>query len=298
MSSKEFIVEKQRKRAMGLAMVLMFVPVLLIMVGALIQAVWGQLQATRQVYDQTAALYLAEAGIVDAVTQLEIDPSWTAGFTNKRISGVDGDYSMRFHTSALGPWSPDESVNNLDGSRPDNYRGASAVPTGTVSMVVTARVGAHQRQLEALVRLGGGLYPTDVPVLTAGKVALKGNVQVDGIKSQSDSTAVNGGIHSNFVDPGLNLVAWDGTGSALVTGKVSSSGSAASNGAVNMTGATVGMGVQGNAAAKPLPRIDILTKIAAKSGAPQPAIMPVGTSTVGSGDFFIPLKRTFGDGNR
>lgn len=261
---------------------MLFIPVLLIMAGSLLSATHVQIQQTRLVYDQTSALYLAETALVDAVTQLEADPGWSAGFNNKRIAGIDGSYSIQFNQSGA-PFSRDDSVNNLDGTHNDNFRGASAVPPGTCSLIATARVGSQTRQIEALVRLGGGLYPTDFPVLTSGKIAMLGNVTVNGIKGQADPTPVNGSVHSNFNDPGTGLISWDGNGAAQVTGKVSAVGPTANS--ISMGSAVLGQGKEEGAAAKAIPRVNILSKISSMSTRPAPMITP-GTTTLNAGDFY------------
>lgn len=273
-----------RRRAFALGLLLVMVPVLAMLALAFMAATHGQVRQTRLVYDQTAALYLAETGLTEALTQLEADPGWTTGFQHKTIAGVDGDYSVNFNTGA-GPFSPQDSINNLDGTHSASYRGANAVPVGTVNLVATARVGDQKRELEALVYLGGGLYPTELPLLTSGKIELAGNVTVDGVKGQADPTAVNGSVHSNLNDPGTDLVTWDGTGTARITGKVSAVGPTA--GAINMGSASIAQGTQEGAASKAIPRINVTGKIASMSGAPSPVLLPSGTSTVGTGDFYV-----------
>jgi hypothetical protein len=270
--------------AFAIGVLMLMIPVLAMLVIGFLSAVHGQVQQTRLVHDQTSALYLAETGLIDAVTQLEIDPDWTAGFNKKRVPGVDGEYSVQFNTGT-GSFTADESINNLDGTHNDSYRGSDTVPIGTVSLVSTARVGSHRRQVEALIYLGGGLYPTDFPLLTTGKINLAGNVSVDGVKGQADPTAVNGSVHSNLAETGTALIQWDGTGAANISGKVSVVGG--TSGAINIpASAVIAQGRQEGASPKPIPRINVLGKIAAKASAPAPVLLTSGTSTVGSGDFY------------
>lgn len=272
-----------RKKAFALALLLGFLPVLIMLVGAFLSITYNQNLQSRLVYDQTQALYLAETAIVDAISELEVDPSWNAGFQNKRVPGVDGSYSIRFNTSGA-PYSKDESVNNLDGTQPDNYRGPGFVPTGTVSLVARAQVGPHVREVEALVRLGGGLFPVDMGMLTTGNISLSGNVTVDGVAGAADPTPVNASIHSNQGGAGTDLISWDGTGTASITGKVSVVGSTA--GAINLPGATIGQGQQLGASARPVPRVNIQAKISARSGSPTAVISGSGSTTLNNGDFY------------
>ena len=247
------------------------------MILALYVAVQGEFFASRNFQDQNGALYLAEAGVMDAIKELEADPSWSAGFNNKSVSDVPGTYTVVFNTTGSG-FTPLESVNNSDGTQGDNFRGAGMVPAGHVSVICEARVGMETRVVEALIRVGGGLYNTDAALVGTGKITMRGNVRIDGRAAIGDSTVVDGDLHSDLVSPDDNLVTWDGSGMAIFEGQVSSSGSAA--GAIDLATASPTGGTQASASQKNSPDINILGKISANSGAPAATVNSTGTTTL------------------
>ncbi|MCA9796866.1 MAG: hypothetical protein KC910_33885, partial [Candidatus Eremiobacteraeota bacterium] len=146
--------------------------VLTTMVGALFLAVRGELFLSQHHRDEVAALYLAQAGIIDAVTELENDPDWVAGFNKKSLAGSVGTYTLTFNTGGA-PFTELESVNNSDGSKPDNYQGANKVPAGCASLVVTANVGMASRTVEAIVRVNNGDYMALYPIHSGGRVVMR-----------------------------------------------------------------------------------------------------------------------------
>ena len=265
-------------------MVLLLMSLLTIMVVALFQSVRNEFYLTSNHRDQVQALYLAEAGLVDSLTQLELDPAWTDGFQEKQLPGMPGSYSVEFNTSGSG-FTNRESVNNSDGTQPDNYRGADQIPAGYCSVIVVARVGTAQRVLEGLIQVGGGLYPTDFPLLSSGRIRWGGQVGIDGIKSLTDSQPIQGDVHSNYGGTDPDLIIFNGTpGDIQITGKVSSVGTNPS--AINLNGYTPGDGVENGAASKPIQNVNILARISQKSSAPAPSINTNGTSTLNSGDLY------------
>lgn len=267
----------RRDRGLALVTVLLSSVVLLMMVIALYKAVQGELLVSQNFRDQNGATYLAEAGIMDAIAELEADPAWTAGFKDKSIPGVPGTYTMVFNTSGS-DFSPLQSVNNSDGSSDENYRGEGMVPAGYASLVCTARVGSQSRTLEALVHLGGGLYSTDSALVSSGRIDMRGDIKVDGRAAIGDATRVPGDVQSDLNDPGDDLVTYDGTGTALFDGKVATVGAAAT--AINLNGALPADGTQTGASAKNAQDVNILGKIAANSSAPPAVVTPTGTTTL------------------
>ncbi|GMU57442.1 MAG: hypothetical protein AMXMBFR33_65880 [Candidatus Xenobia bacterium] len=274
----------RRKSGIALVTILLFTPILIIMMVGLYLSVRQSLLVTQGELARTQALYLAEIGLADSMVQLDNDPLWTAGFTNKTVPGTPGSYTVRFNTNAAGPFSPDDSVNNSDGAHPNNFFGP--VPSGHIQVVVVARVGPIERKLEALLRMGGSLGDLDLPLLTSGKIKLNGDVLVNGVKSLVDSTSVAGDMHSNLSQASPDLITWTPNGgSALITGKVSSSGTDA--GAIDLNGYNPVGGTQTSSAPKAIPPVNILGTIAGKSGASQPVFIP-GPNTLATGDWYVP----------
>lgn len=268
------------RRGFALATTLLFVSLLVLMVGALFLAVRNKLFLSRTYNDQTAALYLAELAVHDARTELEADPSWTAGFTDKSFPGVRGTYSVTFNTSGA-PFSPLESVNNADGAQEETYHGPGTLRGGHCLIVATARVGRASRTLEALVEVSGGLPPLDVPLLNDGKIVLRGEAVIEGVRSLYDRTPVPAGIHSNLVngDP-ANVDLTTATNTSNITGMISSSGSNGAAVQLGAYGATHSGGSAANAAQKSYPDVDIVSRVSGKTGAPTPTFAATGTTTL------------------
>lgn len=259
-----------RKRpGFALITVLLFSGIILMMVLALFLSVRGELFLSQSYRNQTSALYLAETGLWDAVSELELDPTWTAGFKDKPSPDGNGTYSVTFNTTNSG-FKDFESVNNSDGSSSANYRGANYVPKGCASLVVTANVGGYKRELEALVRIGGGLYPAEAPIMASGRVDLRGSVKIDGRKGQADPEKVDADVHSNKEEQDADIIVWDGNGQARIEGKVST---VAPNASAIGSGITVGAGgvaddKQTGAARAPIPDVNVLAKIQGHKNAP------------------------------
>ena len=260
--------------------VLLFSGIILMMVLALFLSVRGELFLSQAYRNQTSALYLAETGLWDAVSELELDPTWTAGFQNKPSPDGNGSYSVTFNTTGSG-FKNFESVNNSDGSSSANYRGANYVPKGCASLVVTANVGGYKREVEALVRIGGGLYPAEAPIMASGRIDMRGSVKIDGRKSQADSERVDADVHSNLDQQDDNIIVWDGNGQARIEGKVST---VAPNPSAIGSAITVGSGgvaddKQTGAARAPIPDVNVVAKIQGHKNAPA-AVIGSGITTL------------------
>ncbi len=276
---------KTAARSQGIALitVLLFASVLAMMVLGLFQTLRGELFLSQAHRDEASAMYVAEAGLIDAMAELSNNPGWIDGFDHKPFPGVNGTYTITFNTGT-GPFNEDDSINNDDGTHNENYRSATAVPAGCCSLVVIGKVGRSVRKVEALVRVSGGTYRTPAPIVSSGRVVMRGDVSVNGITSQSDPTPVDGDIHSNLNTADDDLVFWDNQGglaTANITGEVSSSGS--SSQAVNLNGYTPLGGISNNAAQQSVPNVNILGQISSHSSAPNPTIPGSGTATLSGG---------------
>lgn len=274
-----------RRRGMALITVLLMTSVLFLMVLALIVALRGELFTSGQELNRTSALYLAEAGLADAMDALETNPTWS-GVTNQAIPGVRGSYTVEFGSAA--PFTSEQSVNNLGGAGwAESHRGPSTVPPNSALLIVRARVNGVERVLEATVTRGNSLPKLDDPLLTSGRIYLAGNVTVDGIKALDDNTPVAAGIHSNMGGSANDVINWDaGPGdTAVISGQVSTTSSGA--GAIDMPGATIAGGTQTGAAAQALPTIDVSGTVLGMSSAPTPTLNPSGATVLASGDYYL-----------
>ncbi|MCA9791978.1 MAG: hypothetical protein KC910_09300 [Candidatus Eremiobacteraeota bacterium] len=276
---------KVSSRGFILGTMVVLLPIMTIMVVGLIVALRAGGGSSQSYYARTASLCVAEAGLADAMGELEGNPIWALGFNAKPMKGAPGTYTVTFNQGA-GPFTADQSVNNSDGTHPDSYRGANTVPTGATLLVVVARVNGVERRLEALVAPQTASLNLDNSLLTTGRIRLDDDIRIDGIQGLDDSTTVDGDLQSNNDDDlSSGVITWGGSGTLNIDGKVSSSGSSGST--INMGSGTVTGGTHPNAAPVAIPRINIPAQIAAKSSNPAPTIVPFGVTTVSSGDYYV-----------
>lgn len=245
------------------------------MVGALFLVVRQKLFLSQTYHDQVAALYLAELAIQDARAELENDPDWTTGFTNKSVPGVRGTYNVGFNTTGA-PFTNMESVNNANGIQGgETYRGPATLDRGDCLLVATAEVGRSTRTIEALVQVGGGLPFLDVALLNDRRIVLTGDVKIEGVKSLRDSTPVLVGLHSNLATGADDIVDLSGVDAASnITGVISSSGTSPNAVNLGLYGATHTGGQANNAPQKTFPNVDIVGRVSSKSSSPPPVITP------------------------
>ena len=277
---------------MALITTLMMSAILLMMVISLVRAVTTQNSQTRGYHDSVAALYVAEAGLADVMSRLELDGDWRDGFNGEPMQGRSGNYWVRFHT-ASGPAPDDASVNNISGTATRIGPRGRVVPRGSALIVVTARVGSVQRQLEAIVN-SSGVINVEYPMMTSGSIQLDGAVTIDGIRSLNGFERVAAGIHSNGRGGSGPSIKWTpGTSSsakASITGKVSS-----------VDPRPVGVGIsfgsdptrydvgafERDAARRQFPSMgDIGRQVDLHATAPAPTIEVAGTTTLPAGDYY------------
>lgn len=219
-----------RRRGFALISTFMFLGMLFMMAVSMILMSRQRIFAGMSQHHQTQALYLAEAGLAKAQVALENDLGWP-GVTDATIDGMRGTYTVTLGSGKYG------SVNNIGGlTKVMSYRGPGSVPPNHALLIVTANVSGHRYTLEALVEGNGSAGYMSDAILGSGKITMKGDLHVDGIAALDDASVVEGSIQSNAAT-GSDLVTWDGTGSALVTGNVGTFGSSSS--AINMPGATI-----------------------------------------------------------
>lgn len=273
-----------RRRGIALISVLLMTSLLLLMVLSLYISARGGLFGSVVHERQVACLNVAEAGLADAMDALETSGfALTSGPLSGTLPGVRGSWEVNFRDS--GPYTPLDSVNNLSGAAAaDSYRGAGSVPPHTALIVVQARVADNTRVVEAMVSRSSTGVNTNNAIQVGGTLSMAGDVEVDGIQSFDDLTEVPGNIHSNAASG--TAISWDGSGSARVTGKVSSV--APGGAAIDLNGYVPEGGLPAPGGTMvPFPAVNIPALVSSKSSSPTPIIPAVGAATLGSGDFYL-----------
>ena len=205
------------KRGVALVAVLLMAAVLAIMVLTLILMARERSFSSLRFHERTQALYVAEAGLADALEALEQDNGWTQGFDEEPMDRVRGHYTLQFVEGTPDDW---ESVNNLLSDLPaHSYKGTDTVPPRSALLVVTGHVGGVSRRLEALVR-GGSAPLSRQAMLATGRVRLLGDVSINGVRTLTGTEEALAGIHSNSL---AETVTWEGEAdeTAVITGTVS-----------------------------------------------------------------------------
>lgn len=264
--------------------------VLLMMMVSLVKAVTTQDYLTRGYHDNVAALYVAESGLADVMSHLEIDGNWRDGFNGESMQNRPGKYWVTFY-NGTGAVPDDASINNIGGTNPRPGPRGRVVPRGAALIVVTARVGSSQRQLEAIIN-SSGVINVEYPLMTSGNIELRGAVTIDGIHSLQGYERVAAGIHSNARSSGGSSISWvpgNSTAKATVTGKVSA-----------VDSRPVGVGIdfgsdssrydvgafERAAATKPFPGMaDIDRQVSMHAADPPPTIQAAGTTTLPAGNY-------------
>lgn len=275
---------------MALITTLLMSVVLLMMLVTLVKAVTTQEYLTRGQHDNVAALYVAESGLADVMAHLEIDGGWIDGFNGEPMQNRPGKYWVKFYDGP-GPVPDDASVNNIAGTNLRPGPRGRVVPRGAALIVVTARVGAAQRQLEAIVN-SAGVINVEYPLMTSGRIELKGAVTIDGIHSLQGYERVAAGIHSNarsLSGPTISWVPGSSSAKATITGKVSAVDPRAFGTGIDFgedrSRYDVGAFEQ-SAAQRAFPGMgDIGRQVELHAGAPPPTIQPTGTTTLPTGNY-------------
>lgn len=177
---------------------------LLVLTMGLLRGVTSQSWRAGQHLEKTAAAYVAEAGLSQALSRLSINPSWRAGFSYQLTRWGQGTYSLHFQDT--GPWGSEDSVNNLDHDTPCSAPKGN-LPPFSAYLVVVGQVGMTRRTLEAVVGRRT-LESVGGPLLAQGPIQLFGNTQVLGLESYAGAaTPVQ--VHSNFAGQvGQPTISW------------------------------------------------------------------------------------------
>lgn len=270
---------KITRRGFALISTLLFLGILFMMSVSIIMMSRQRVFSGLVQHHKSQALYLAEAGLAKAEVALESDLKWP-GEPNGTVDGIPGTYEIHLAKDLN---DRNGSVINIGTDTPaDSYRGKNSVPKNSALLIVTANVSGQTYTLEALVRgKGTAGYMSDA-ILGSGNVVAKGNLQVDGISALDDAKKVDGSIQSNDKS-GSNNVVWQGSpgDTAHVTGNVGVGG--ASSG-IKMAGAKVDGSFEANAPTN-IPHTDIDSEVAKNMGNPSPSLVPLGTTTLGTGKY-------------
>ncbi len=256
--------------------VLLAVLLLFTMIKTLVVLTHSKSYQARLHYQQMQAHYLCEAAVAQARAELDKDPDWNEGFSEESLPGIDGTYSVGFHTGPGLSVGANDSVNNMRGKAvADGPRGEETVPPFSTELIVTARVGTTERRVRVLLRKGGTILP--YALSASNRIKLKGPARINGIKSRASMTPTDAEVHSN-APGGSNVITWEATqnsegqftGRAEIQGKVSAVSS--SGGAINFGGNPaqylVTGGFERGSAAKPVPNYDLDAEIADAQGLP------------------------------
>ncbi len=249
-------------------------------------------QSTRSLAyrNRVAALYAAEAGLVEALNQIDADADWKAGFDRKKLSQVDGYYTITFHA---GPGRPDEdeSVNNLTGGVPvDGYRQGHEIPPGCVELVITAEVGGATRRIRTMV--GGAPSASNTTgMMAGGNILLRGNVVVEGLSTLMDGAqSIQANLQSNRPDSTAGVIRWVSASPgdrAMVSGAVRtvSNDPGSIDFGPDPTAYQAGSFEVG-ATAVALGRVDIVGEIGKHTSDPAPSINPLGANNLPAGAYY------------
>ncbi len=91
------------RRASALLIVLFLVAVTAPLVCMLLETHTSAIRCTHNSIEGTTALYIAEAGVQDAVAELLADPSWRTGFTDKEFpQGLGHTYTVTLEDDGQG----------------------------------------------------------------------------------------------------------------------------------------------------------------------------------------------------
>lgn len=272
-------VRRRKRTGIALFLVLVMTTVILMMVVSLYISSRNGVFVSLNQYRKTAALFVAESGLAETIELLESGAFLTPTSPLSGSLPHGGTWQVEFNDTGTS-LTPSQSVNNLtNAGAAKSYRGNNTVPPYSALIVVTANFGGVERTLECVVTRHGGGVASGYALQGQGLISLDKNVTIDGIKSLLDPSVVPGSIHSNTAAG--DAIVWSGDGSIAVNGTVSSAG-----GGIDLQGYVPGGGAPNTGVNSPVPSVDILSEISAKSSAPSPPLVPFGTSTLPSGDYY------------
>ncbi len=272
---------RESKKGIIALTTLMISTVLLILIVTLLLSLQGDKHSVLRQNSATENLYIAEAGLAEAVLSISQNNAWepTAPVTRTLPNG--GKYTIVFQPVSASSVPPDKSVNNLSGyGYVNGPRGDGTVPPRTADVVVTVEANGRTERFEALISRGFS-EPVSVPLLSSGRIVLKGGVEVSGIESMSSPVQIESGIHSNSYENATGIISWDGQGEdAFINGEVTTASSFAT--AITATGGTFNtLNTETGRGARQFPNVDV--DLAILVGRNATVLNPTGGTTVVSG---------------
>lgn len=276
-------------RGVALVTVLVFAVVMFTMLKAVVHlATQGTFKSASH-FERTAALFLVEAAVADALQEFEKDPGWTHGFDQKRLSDSPGHYTMHFQDTA--PFGPTDSVNNIEGGSPvDGFRGPGSVPAHCAELVVTAKVGRTLRQIRVLVGEPSLAEPNRFAVAANGNILMRGDVRVSGLKSLEQGDPVPVLFQSNRAAVEADIIRWQPvqpSDSATIDGEVRVVSPAVDAIDFGNDPAAYQMdGSQTGVAPAPIGRVDVSSKVDDRAGLPGFSFSPTGQNELPEGGHF------------
>ncbi|MBS2040921.1 hypothetical protein JST97_38400 [bacterium] len=238
--------------------------------------------SVRSAQDLAESRFLAEAGLAKVQQKLTEQANWIGGFDHESIPGSNGTFTVHFASGSPGAL---DSVNNMLSSVAANGpRGAGTVPPYTSDVTVVGRCHGKSYQLEALV--SRRLEDTAaVAIAGTGRIFMKGNVNVSGIRALDSGDELPTGIHSNSLAPGTS-VSWTGApGEKLeITGDLTASSTDAN--AILLTGIHAQRDIKTAQPPVEFPRVDIKERVKNNNSHPPASFTPLATSNLGAGQFY------------
>ena len=262
-------------RGAALITALLFTAVVVMLLVTLLANAQRQVFQSQSQHHSSQALYLAEAGMLQAIEALENDLSW-GGTTDASIPGIQGTYEVRF--------GPTNSVNNLGKTEPaDSILGEDSIPPNSAFLVVKAQIGLENYILRTIIGSRGSAVFVEDALLSSGKIRLRDSVLIDGQATPEVVRDAKGSIQSNLNES--EAVSWRGTNplDLEVTGVVGSPGD---RNTINLPESRIAGGKEPNSTGE-IPHFDIQNIIAEHTGAASPTLSPNGVTRIGAGDHYL-----------
>lgn len=234
----------RKRRGLALALVLMVVSI-----AAIIAFSAAAVSTTNLSFAQTdlasiRARYASEAGVSNALQQLEVDPAWNTGFNNVALPN---DANLRYTVTV---------VNNSTGSSAVMASDGTSVPPASVYLVSTGSSGTFQRKTRILTRVG---------VSTIYRYAAYGRSSINmDSNANTDSYSSNQGVYGGTNVSSNGSVGTEGSLTLDSNSVIHGNTSAAS---YIMNGTATITGVQGGAPNVDLPAIDFAAAAASNDNA-------------------------------
>ena len=285
-----------KRKGMLLVFSLLFTLVLMMLVGSLLILSRQGAYSSGRYSGKVAALYAAEAGLADAVAQLNSDNSW-APSSDYVVRLPNGKASYRIKFASSPGVQPDLSVNNLTSTGAvDGPRGPGSVPPASVYLLVDGEAHGVTRRLEVLLQ-STPFVTFQSPLVASGRIQLAGNVKVTGLESLSGINLVDAGIHSNSLGSDPRTVYWDSSPgeTAVISGEVTTS--ATGSNVIDMnsgSGTYTSNGEQTGVGHVAFPALDVEAAVVAAASA-SPFSPVVGLNVVSGGDRHYSGGTVYGD---